>query len=154
MALQANEPEEIKYVPSRTRAQWRRSQPKIRNYQNYEIILKKLDDRGAKLMLGTDTITVYNIAGFAVHQELELAVKAGLTPYHALRYATVTPAEYLGLSKEAGTIEAGKRGDLLLLDANPLTDVKNARRIAGVMINGKYLPQPVLQRMLDEIAVK
>ena len=49
------------------------------------MILKKLDDRGAKMMLGTDTITVYSVAGFAVHQDLELAVKAGLTPYHALR---------------------------------------------------------------------
>ena len=117
-------------------------------------INKARDERGAKLMLGTDTITVYSVAGFAVHQELELAVKAGLTPYHALRYATVTPAEYLGLSKEAGTIEAGKRGDLLLLDANPLTEVQNTRRFAGVMIKGKYLPKPVLQRMLDEIAAK
>ena len=152
--LQASEPDEVKYVPSRTRAQWQRSQPKVRHYQNYERILKTLDERGAKLMLGTDTITVYGVAGSAVHQELELAVKAGLTPYHALRYATVTPAEYLGLSKEAGTIEAGKRGDLLLLDANPLTEVRNTRRIAGVMVNGKYLPQPALQRMLDELAAK
>lgn len=152
--LQAGEPDEVKYVPSRTRAQWQRSQPKIRTYPKYEMILKKLDERGAKLMLGTDTITVYSVAGFAVHQELELAVKAGLTPYRALRYATVTPAEYLGLAKEAGTIEVGKRGDLLLLDANPLTDVKNTRRVAGVMINGKYLPKPELQRMLDEIAAK
>jgi imidazolonepropionase-like amidohydrolase len=153
-ALQSHEPEEIKYVPFRTRAQWRRSRAKVRQYGNYEKILKGLDEHGAKLMLGTDTITAYSVAGFAVHRELELAVKAGLTPYQSLRYATVAPAEYLGLENDAGTVQPGRRADLLLLDANPLSNIQNTRQIAGVMRDGIYMPKPALQKMLDEVAAK
>ena len=114
----------------------------------------KLHEAGANLMLGTDSITPYYIAGFAIHQELRLAVEAELRPYDALHYATVTPMEYLGLSEELGTIEEGKTAYLVLLAANPFDDIANSGKVSGVVANGRYLSRHDLDRMLSEIAAK
>jgi imidazolonepropionase-like amidohydrolase len=79
-------------------------------------------------------------------------VDAGLSPYAALEAATRNPAEWLGELDEAGTVEVGKRADLLLLEANPLDDVANAERRAGVMLRGRWLPEEELRATLDRIA--
>jgi hypothetical protein len=92
--------------------------------------------------------------GFSLHDELELFVKAGLTPYQALAAATRIPSEVMGDPEEWGTIEEGKRADMVLLGANPLENIANTREILGVMVRGKWLPQDTLQDMLDELAVK
>ena len=73
---------------------------------------------------------------------------AGLTPFEALRTATRNPAEFLGTIASAGTVEKGKHADLLLLNANPLTDVANTMRIEGVMIGGRWLARDDLDRRL------
>jgi imidazolonepropionase-like amidohydrolase len=83
-----------------------------------------------------------------LHDELKLLVAAGLTPYEALRTATANPAEFIGRSGEFGTVAAGTRADLLLLDANPLSDVANAARRAGVMVRGRWLTKDELRVML------
>ncbi|HKE00502.1 MAG TPA: amidohydrolase family protein [Planctomycetota bacterium] len=113
---------------------------------------KALRDAGARLILGTDTGNPYVVSGFAVHQELRLLVGAGLTPFEALRAATAAPAEMLGTPAEFGTVAAGARADLVLLDANPLADVANAKAIAGVMARGRWLPRAELQATLDALA--
>lgn len=87
---------------------------------------------GVPIVAGTDE----GVPGFSVYRELELYVRAGMTPMDALRSATAVPAKAMRLDRELGTIEPGKRADLLILDANPLDDISNIRRVRSVMSNG------------------
>lgn len=107
---------------------------------------------GVPLVVGTDTGVSGVVAGFAVHDELELLAAAGLTPEEVLTSATRLPATWLGIGNEVGTIEVGKRADLLLLTANPLDNVKNTRAIAGVFVNGRWLPRATLDAMLAALS--
>jgi imidazolonepropionase-like amidohydrolase len=116
--------------------------------------LKALVDAGVPVMTGTDASAIGIVWGFASHQELGLFVKAGLTPYQALEASTRIPSEVMGDPEEWGTIEAGKRADLVLLRANPLDNISNTREIEGVMVRGQWLSQDTLQGMLDELAAK
>lgn len=113
---------------------------------------KTLHDAGVKLMSGTDTLLPGLVPGFTLHRELEELVRVGLTPYEALRTSTTHPMEFLGELDEAGTVEIGKRANLVLLQANPLKDISNIRSIAGVMIQGRWYPRSYLDKGLDEIA--
>ena len=88
----------------------------------------------------------------AIHDELEMFVKAGLTPMEALRTAIINPARGLGKEKDLGTVQLGKLPDLVLLDANPLENISTTRRISGVVVNGRYLPQEILTKLLAEVA--
>jgi imidazolonepropionase-like amidohydrolase len=116
--------------------------------------VKALHDGGVRILAGTDANVLGVIWGFTMPEELELFVEAGLTPYQALEAATRLPAEVFGNPEEWGTVEVGKRADLLLLQANPLADISSIRQIVGVMARGRWLPQAELQGMLDEIAAK
>jgi imidazolonepropionase-like amidohydrolase len=115
-------------------------------------MVKALHAAGAKLLVGPDSPQFFLVPGFATHRELQSFVEAGLTPYAALEAATRNPAEYLKGASEFGTVEVGKRADLLLVEANPLQSVANVARRAGVMVRGRWMPQSELQKMLDEIA--
>ncbi|HYP26274.1 MAG TPA: amidohydrolase family protein [Blastocatellia bacterium] len=115
-------------------------------------ILKGLHAAGAKIMLGSDSPQFFNIPGFALQREMQAMVDAGLTPYQVLETGTRNPAIYLKTINETGTVEVGKRADLILVDANPLESVGNVARRSGVMVNGKWLPASELNKMLDEIA--
>ena len=95
-------------------------------------ILKALHDAGVPIVAGTDE----GVPGFSVYRELELYVAAGIPPSDALRYATSVPARALGLDGEVGTLQAGRRADLVVLDANPLDDIRNIRRVNLVMTRG------------------
>jgi len=114
-------------------------------------LTKALYDRGVKLMAGTDTLLPFLVPGFALHHELEELVDVGLTPYEALRTSTTHPFEFLGELDEAGTVEVGKRADLVLLEANPLEDITNSQKIAGVMTQGRWLSKTELQDGLEEL---
>jgi imidazolonepropionase-like amidohydrolase len=107
---------------------------------------------GVQFMAGTDVSNPYLYPGFSLHDELALFVEAGLTPMEALQTATRNPAEFLGLSDSLGTVERGKFADLVLLEANPLEDIANTRRISGVVVNGRYLSKEMLQKMLADAA--
>ena len=113
-------------------------------------IVRALNDKGVPLMTGTDYGgPAFLLPGFDVHVEIENLVSAGLSPYDALRAATVNPGRFIGES--FGTISVGSRADLLLLDANPLEDVRNAKKPAGVMVRGQWLPKNELQRLVDQV---
>jgi imidazolonepropionase-like amidohydrolase len=113
-------------------------------------LVKGLQDAGAGLLLGTDAPGAFVplAYGATVHQELELLVQAGLTPYQALATGTRNVAVFLGSLEKSGTISVGKRADLVLLDANPLGDIRRTRQPAGVMLGGRWLPRTELDRRL------
>jgi imidazolonepropionase-like amidohydrolase len=113
---------------------------------------KVFHDMGGQLMTGTDTLLPRLVPGFALHRELQELVDVGLTPYEALRTSTTIPYEYLGESREAGTIEVGKRPDLILVDGNPLEDVSAASRIAGVLMRGRWIGKEDIDTRMRKIA--
>jgi hypothetical protein len=121
-------------------------------------LLKALADSGARLLMGTDSPQMFNVPGFALHHEIEVMQEAGLTPWQVLESGTRNVAEYaakdLKLDGKFGTVTAGNRADLILLDANPLTDVRNVAKRAGVMVRGRWLPASELDRMLAEMAAR
>jgi imidazolonepropionase-like amidohydrolase len=107
---------------------------------------------GVPLMAGTDTAAgVYVMPGFSLHQELEMFVKAGLTPLEALQTATINPAKFLGRTGDLGTVEKGKLADLVLLDANPLDDIRNTTKISAVVLAGRYFSRADLDGILKDV---
>lgn len=107
---------------------------------------------GVPFMAGTDTAAgVHVFPGFSLHDELAWFVRAGLTPMQALQTATRNPAEFMGRLAELGTVERGKLADLVLLDANPLDDIANTRRIRAVVLAGRYLDRAALDRLLEGV---
>ena len=125
-------------------------QPRIDDpdLRELQAVTRMMHDAGVKLLAGTD-VSFINAPGFSLHDELELLVAAGLPPAAALRAATSNPAAVFP-KLETGSIAAGRRADLVLLDANPLTDIRNARRIRAVILAGKLLDRPALDRLLAE----
>jgi predicted amidohydrolase YtcJ len=103
---------------------------------------------GVRILTGTDAPLRNSPPGFGLHEELALLARAGLSPFEIIRAATLEPAHYLKMLDSAGTIEPGKLADLVLLDANPLRDIRHARRIAAVVANGRLFDQKARQRML------
>ena len=120
-------------------------------YEQMLLMTEAMHRAGVKMLAGTDTPNAYCFPGFSLHDELEMSVKTGFTPLEALQTATLNPAKYLNLSSSLGTIEKGKVADLVLLDANPLESISNTRKIAGVVVNGRYLPRETLQKMLADV---
>ena len=108
---------------------------------------------GVHVLLGTDAGDTYVFFGSSVHDELGELVKAGLSPGEALAAATVRAAEFLGLEADYGTVEAGKRADLVLLRANPLDAIEHTREIEAVFFGGRRLSRTDLDAMLDEVEV-
>ena len=103
---------------------------------------------GVHILTGTDAPLRNSPPGFGLHEELGLLVSGGMTPFEALRSATLEPARYFGMLDSLGTIAPGKLADLLLLDANPLQDIRNTRRISAVVANGRLYAGAARQRLL------
>jgi imidazolonepropionase-like amidohydrolase len=102
---------------------------------------------GVKVLVGTD----YIVAGADVHREMEQLVLAGLTPAEALRAATLAPAAYFGLEGEYGSVAAGKVADLLLLDGDPLAEIRNTQRIEAIVFNGNLYDRRALDRIQQHV---
>ena len=112
-----------------------------------------LHREGATILAGTDSFDAFCLPGVALHQELENLVAAGLTPYEALESATSAPARFLARGHRQGTLERGKRAEMLLLDADPLADIRNTRRIAAVITGGRVLERSDLDALLASVRV-
>lgn len=115
-------------------------------------VVRALASEGATLILSTESTLRSQLVtpGTSVHHELRELVAAGLTPLEALRTATTNPAIVLGVPREFGLVAPGARADLLLLDGNPLADVANTERLAGVMLRGRWLSAGDLQQLRDQ----
>ena len=105
------------------------------------------------MMTGSDLGGIWVIPGFSLHQEFHLLADAGLTPLEILQMTTLDPAQFLDREAAMGTVEAGKNADLVLLDDNPVKNVKNLDRIAGVFVKGKYFSKEALETLKNGVAV-
>ena len=111
-------------------------------------LVGRMHAAGVPIGAGTDTPIFLSIPGYSLHSELEMLVKSGLTPLEALESATLRPAEFFSIQDRAGSIDVGKQADLLLLDANPLDDISNTKRISAVVTKGNLLDLDDLQGLI------
>jgi imidazolonepropionase-like amidohydrolase len=153
---------EMKYMPAETIQGWIKQKAgqaakfTAADRQKFLVlrrkILKALLDAGVPFALGSDAPQWWNVPGFSAHRELESLVAAGFTPFQALQSGTLNPARYFGTTSSTGTVATGKRADLVLLDANPLDEITNTTKIAGVLINGRWMSRADLDKRLAEFS--
>ena len=152
---------QLKYLPISLREAWssktnvffkdRRPEYSLvrkREFQKELEIVGAMHRSGVGLLAGSDAANPYVVPGFSLHEELVLLVEAGLSPTAALETATRNPAEYLGLRDSLGTVEPGKIADLVLLDADPTVDITNTRKIAAVLVGGRWISKREIEEML------
>jgi imidazolonepropionase-like amidohydrolase len=134
-------------LKDRTAEQWRGAK------QTYDLQVRMVTEMyraGVPILAGTDVLNPYCLPGFSLHDELENLVKAGLTPIDALRAATLNPARFLEATDSLGTVAAKKIADLVLLDADPLLDIRNTTRINAVVANGRLYDRAALEKLLAD----
>ncbi|MBT0587650.1 amidohydrolase family protein [Alteromonas oceanisediminis] len=113
------------------------------------ILLRAMNTHGVKIMAGTDANVPVMVPGFSMHQELMSLNRAGLTTAQALRSATATPADWMGI--KSGRVKPGYQADIVILNANPLDDIRNTGSIASVISNGRYYDRDTLNAMLKAV---
>jgi imidazolonepropionase-like amidohydrolase len=151
----------LRYVPGNLKAIWNQVRAaQLDGYSGEDFALRQsvisaslrivgqMNAAGVAIMGGTDTAAPNVIPGVSLHEDLDYLVRSGLTPMQALQAATLRPAEFLGRSAEQGTIQVGKRADLVLLDANPLADIRNTQTIDTVVVNGRLIDRSGLNAIL------
>ncbi|MFV1884017.1 MAG: amidohydrolase family protein [Balneola sp.] len=114
-------------------------------------LLQKMNEAGAMILMGTDAPQLFSVPGFSIHRELPAMVEAGMTPYEIIETGTKNVGLYFSDRANFGTIEPGKRADLILVDKNPLEDVANIQQHSGVMVRGKWLSKEMIETKLSEI---
>ena len=139
--------ETYKFLPNVVKNRWLKDsksmaqQPLNDSYKTYQDWSMKMvglfNKQGVKILAGTDTPIGFLTPGFSLHKELELLVESGLTPLQALRAATITPAEFFNLEDKMGTVDVGKFADLVILNNNPLNDIKHTQDIHAVILKGR-----------------
>ncbi len=157
---------EMKYLPPATAQNWIDARARFLGTQAMtkaqfdrfidlrRQLIRSLYTAGASLLAGSDSPQVFNVPGFAAHDELAALVAAGLPPRAALETATVNVARHFKRVGQFGAIAPGQAADLVLLDANPLENIDNTRRIAGVMLRGRWLDRAELDTLLAGVAAR
>ncbi len=158
---------EMKYVSQAQHAAWRRqasggprgTPEEVAAYLDLrKRILEALSEAGAGILMGTDSPQLFNVPGFALQREIAVMADAGMSNYEILKSGTAAVSQYvadhLGLDGNFGTVEAGQRADLALLEANPLDDLANLTERAGVMIRGRWMPRAEIDERLAALAAK
>lgn len=155
---------ELKYMPRATVDGWRRnyvrklSSPNFNAMQaaqiaaNRKVLLKALADGGARILFGTDAPQQYSVPGFSIHRELAAMKDVGMGNFAILQSATKNVGDYYKDIDKTGIVAVGARADLVLLKANPLDDLSHVAKRAGVMVRGRWLPEPDIQARLQRIA--
>lgn len=150
---------EMAYVPGYERAVWTaEGEPAAEMRDRFDRTIALGDELiravrgvGGRLLVGTDTGNPLVIPGYTLREELSLLIKAGLTPYEVLHAATAGAATFMGKGGEVGVVAVGQRADLLLLEGDPLADVANLARIAGVMARGRWYGAPELAALRADV---
>lgn len=156
---------EMKYMRPATLENWKRRKNesiasstgfKEAQWKQFDAIrkqlIKKLQDDGHGMLLGSDAPQLFNVPGFSIHHEMDALKEAGLSPLEIIRSGTINPAIYFGMEDIFGSIKEGLDADLVLVDANPLKDIKALQQISGVMIKGNWLSKETISKKLDTIA--
>ena len=152
----------MKYAPASLRVEWdpekllKQTSPEEMADLQKEFardleLVRAMHKSGVPIMAGSDGPDPYVFPGFSLHDELELLVKSGFTPTEALQAATFTPTLFLAKGESYGVVEKDHVADLVLLDANPLEDITNIRKINAVVLGGKYYSREDLDRMLAQV---
>lgn len=154
----------MRYISPARRTRWeertatrRRYPPLVKEFEvpQFEQLVRltgMMHRQGVRVLAGSDMANPFVYPGFSLHRELELLVRAGLSPLEALRAATLNPARFLGAADSLGTVAPRKLADLVLLDANPLADIRNTEKIRAVVTDGRYLDRARLDALLVEAA--
>ncbi len=152
----------LRYAPRGLRVEWDATRQGRLERESFEELRRRfaaerelagrLHRAGVPILAGSDAGELYSLAGFSIHDELALLVEAGLAPGEALHAATLGPAEYLAASDSLGTIAEGKLADLVLLQGNPLEDIRNTTTIRAVVRDGRLYDRDALDEMLEQIA--
>jgi len=156
--------ETLRYVPAANREPWERdaAAPIAPNDGRgggdaqakwYVDLVHELKAAGVGILAGTDISNPWMVPGFSLHEEMQALVAAGLTAHEALQAATVQPARYFEATDSLGAVARGRIADLVLLDGNPVLDIRNTRRIRAVILNGRYLDRAALDALLQGAAV-
>jgi imidazolonepropionase-like amidohydrolase len=155
----ANDPR-LRYMSQQVKASWNPAHLYGETPQEFALARKEfqrdlevvglMQRSGVGILAGTDTLNPFCFPGFSLHDELGLMVQAGLSPMEALQAATLNSARFLGREKDLGTVETGKFADLVLLDANPLDDIGNTKKIEAVIYRGQYFTRAALDQMLEK----
>lgn len=147
----------MEYLDESIRTRWRRlpqtGRPGYAYHRFMNRVVGALHRAGVPLVAGTDAMGVpLLVPGASLHRELQLLTKSGLSPYEAIRAATVNPAMFLRKEQDFGTVAEGRRADLLLVAGDPLQDVTRLREPVGVMVRGRWFAREDLQRHLADLA--
>ena len=157
---------ELRYTSAQSVRSWTNAYNQRRNAPDYDAatarraidarqrVLAAVHRGGARILMGTDAPQQFSVPGFSLHREFPRMRAAGMTPYDILVTGTRNVGEYFQRQDAFGTIAVGRRADLLLVDADPLADVANLQRIAGVMVRGRWLPREEIQAGLRAIEAR
>jgi len=153
---------EMHYLPSWAQDVWRPNQNYYKNsfspdqattftqrWFRHKELVEVMHEQGVQLLSGTDAGVPIALPGFSLPDELELLVEVGLSPYEALHSSTYEAALFFDAVNEWGSVQVGRSADLVVLDADPLKDIHNVRRVRGVMIRGRWLSVEQLKEMLN-----
>ena len=144
----------LKYFPDARKDRWQIQIEPIEHSEKRKYLVSRLHRAGARLLLGTDTsvrIIPYGIIGFSIHEELQRFVDSGLTPYEAIKTGTYNAAKFMKKLDQFGTVEKGKEADLILIRGNPLEDIANIKNPLGVMAKGRWYPESLLKKILNDV---
>lgn len=159
---QFNQDPNKKYMDTAVVGQWTRAKQNLHAGKKYDPasmqrfiqlrrkLIRACDRAGVGLLLGCDAPQVFNVPGFSTHLELQYLVKAGLSPYRALRTGTIHVGEYLN-DPLLGVVKPGAHADLLLVEGNPLDDISNTQKIAGVLLRGKWISKEFIRSELKKL---
>lgn len=157
---------ELKYMPPATVKQWQEAFEFRRKQTSFSLervrrvaadrkrLLQAMHKEGVTIWFGTDAPQQFSVPGFSVHREMKFMAEAGISNYEVIRSGTVNVGQYFQGQDRFGTVAAGQRADLVLLEGNPLEDIGNYSKIAGVVLRGRWIPRAEIQERLSRIALR
>jgi hypothetical protein len=154
---------EMKYMDSKTLDNWVKAKTNLSSNPKYDAakindyiklrrkLIYECNRNGVGLLLGCDAPQIFNVPGMSTHHELQYLVDAGLTPYEALKTGTVNVGVFYKSPNEMGVIKQGAYGDVVLLNANPLENIDNTKKIEGVLVGNKWMNRATLDEVLKKL---